>query len=274
MKCPKCGLLSSNELERCKRCGADWVKERAHIETQIETRSQERARREAEALSAKIPPSIETETKPEAETSEALRGLEGLQGLMAEPEEVPAAQPHAEAGPMLEQAEAAVALDREFDRLYETLRAREVGGGSPRWGGFFRRSSAFSIDLMVLSMLSSLLFYLINVGFQVGMSAHGQTMTVDHLFSLIHIFVLAWLGLVAGYFVMLPAMSGMTVGKWLLGLKIVAANRAPISYPQAMLRWLGYALSAPLGLGFLWIMVSREKRAWHDLLARTWVVRE
>ncbi len=266
MKCPKCGFLSANDLERCKRCGADWVKERA----QIETGSQERASREAEGLSAKISASIETETKPEAETSEALRGLEGL---MAEPEEVPAAEPHAEPGPILERGAAAVALDREFDRLYETLRAREVGGGPPRWGGFFRRSSAFSIDLMVLSMLSSLLFYLINVGFQVGMSAHGQTMTVDHLFLLIHIFVLAWLGLVASYFVMLPAMSGMTVGKWLLGLKIVAANRAPISYPQAMLRWLGYAISAPLGLGFLWIMVSREKRAWHDLLARTWVVR-
>jgi uncharacterized RDD family membrane protein YckC len=31
---------------------------------------------------------------------------------------------------------------------------------------------------------------------------------------------------------------------------------------------------ASIGLGILWIVWSREKRAWHDFLARTWVVRE
>ena len=257
MKCPKCGFLSSNDLERCKRCGADWAGERAQIETQIDARIRERAKREAEALAAEFAAVEEKETKSETGS------------LADEAAESPAEETGAGSKPTGQ----AFSLDEEFDRLYESLRARELGGGPPRWGGFFRRITAFSIDLIVLSVLSRLLFYLMSTGFQVGLSAHGPTVTVDHFLSLIHIFILAWVGLVAGYFVMLPAMSGMTVGKWVMGLRIVAADLAPISYPQAMLRWLGYALSAPLALGFVWIVVNKEKRAWHDFLSRTWVVR-
>ncbi|PYJ14581.1 MAG: RDD family protein, partial [Verrucomicrobia bacterium] len=47
------------------------------------------------------------------------------------------------------------------------------------------------------------------------------------------------------------------------------------TYRQAFLRSLGTVVSvAPLGLGFLWIIWSREKRGWHDFLARTWVIRD
>ena len=54
----------------------------------------------------------------------------------------------------------------------------------------------------------------------------------------------------------------------------IGANQAPVSYRQAMVRWFGYVAFAFFGIGFLWILLSREKRAWHDLLARTWVVRD
>ena len=28
MRCPSCGFVTFNELDRCKRCGTDWVSER------------------------------------------------------------------------------------------------------------------------------------------------------------------------------------------------------------------------------------------------------
>ena len=70
-------------------------------------------------------------------------------------------------------------------------------------------------------------------------------------------------------------MEGKTVGKWVLGLRVVGAGQAPITYRRALLRWIGaVGLGAgSFGLGFLWILWQREKRGWHDFLAQTWVMR-
>ena len=51
--------------------------------------------------------------------------------------------------------------------------------------------------------------------------------------------------------------------------------RRPITYRRALFRWIGSIGlgGASLGLAFLWILWQREKRGWHDFLARTWVIR-
>ncbi len=236
MKCPKCGFLSFNDLDRCKQCGADWTLERAQLKMRMEARG-------SRAPESPRPQEAESPREPAGD--------------------------HVKDSSVLRDA-----VDREFDRLYNRLKGKEEKKDEIRWGGFFRRSAAFSIDVVVLFGLSSLLFYFVYVAFRVGLVIHGQIVTAEHLIFFLRLFALAWICLVAGYFVLLPGMSGMTVGKWVLGLRIVATNRSPISYGQAMLRWLGYALSAPFGLGFLWILLSKEKRGWHDRLARTWVVRD
>jgi len=69
-------------------------------------------------------------------------------------------------------------------------------------------------------------------------------------------------------------MEGKTVGKWMFGLRVVGPNQEPITYSRALLRWIATWVSALFGLGFLWVLFSREKRGWHDLLAGTWVIRE
>jgi uncharacterized RDD family membrane protein YckC len=66
--------------------------------------------------------------------------------------------------------------------------------------------------------------------------------------------------------------GGQTPGKWLLGVKVVARGGGRVTLLRAIVRVVGYLLSAlPLYLGFLWILGSR-RRGWHDLLARTEVV--
>jgi uncharacterized RDD family membrane protein YckC len=72
---------------------------------------------------------------------------------------------------------------------------------------------------------------------------------------------------------------GTTPGKRLLRLYVIPVGGSPgrgagIGFGKALLRYLGYFPSlALLGMGFVLVAFSREKRALHDLIAGTTVVR-
>jgi len=67
---------------------------------------------------------------------------------------------------------------------------------------------------------------------------------------------------------------GATPGKVLADCEIVDATTGdPISFRQAVLRYLAYLISAlPLGLGFLWILWDKRRQGWHDKIANTVVI--
>lgn len=67
---------------------------------------------------------------------------------------------------------------------------------------------------------------------------------------------------------------GGTIGKLATGISIVNSNNQFISVKRAFFRNIvGYVVSGSLlFLGFIWILVDKEKRAWHDLMADTYVV--
>jgi uncharacterized RDD family membrane protein YckC len=76
------------------------------------------------------------------------------------------------------------------------------------------------------------------------------------------------------YFFLFHAARGQTPGKQLLGLRVIDAYGNRPGVPRTLLRTLAYALSAlPFSLGFLWIGFDRERRALHDWVASTYVVR-
>lgn len=165
-------------------------------------------------------------------------------------------------------------LDDEFDRLYRRLKREEERADRARWGGFFRRASALIVDIWILAVFSLMLFYFAYVSVNVGLAAHERQLSAGNLGFFLRLIFLAWIFLVAAYFVLLHGMEGRTVGKWLLGLRVVGAHDQPISYGQALIRWLAGLVSGISAVGFFWIIWQREKRGWHDLVARTWVVRE
>ena len=67
-------------------------------------------------------------------------------------------------------------------------------------------------------------------------------------------------------------LRGQTPGKWLLGLRVVALGGGKVGLGRAVIRFVGYLLSAlPFYLGFLWIL-GPERRGFHDRLAGTEVV--
>ncbi|GIK71343.1 MAG: hypothetical protein BroJett021_03310 [Chloroflexota bacterium] len=75
------------------------------------------------------------------------------------------------------------------------------------------------------------------------------------------------------YFIFLATSGGQTVGKYIMGVRIVRLDGKPMGYPQATIRWFGYLASLlPLGLGFLWAIVDDRRRTFHDRLAGTCVI--
>jgi uncharacterized RDD family membrane protein YckC len=69
------------------------------------------------------------------------------------------------------------------------------------------------------------------------------------------------------------AVSGRTLGMAIIGLVAVQRDGAPLTPLQAILRVVTFPLSfLLLGLGFIGILVGRERRALHDVIAGTAVV--
>jgi uncharacterized RDD family membrane protein YckC len=78
--------------------------------------------------------------------------------------------------------------------------------------------------------------------------------------------------LTALYFTIAWSWRGQTIGKWLLGVRVVSLGGGKVRFVQALLRFGGYFLSGlPFYLGFLWIL-GPDRRGFHDRLAHTEVV--
>ncbi len=69
--------------------------------------------------------------------------------------------------------------------------------------------------------------------------------------------------------------NGQTLGKIMLGLRVVKKNGRRISWLDALLRNVfGYTISGIFLLGYIWAVFDRENQGWHDKMAGTVVVDE
>jgi uncharacterized RDD family membrane protein YckC len=80
-------------------------------------------------------------------------------------------------------------------------------------------------------------------------------------------------GLSALYQIYLGGVLGQTLGKRLLGLRVISSRGEAPGPLIASVRFLTMVLSLALaGLGFLWCIFDRERRALHDHLSGTYVI--
>jgi uncharacterized RDD family membrane protein YckC len=78
----------------------------------------------------------------------------------------------------------------------------------------------------------------------------------------------------AVYATLAHALAGATLGKRLLGLRVVGPDGGrPSPLRSAIRSALAVASAALLGLGFLLALFTRSGRALHDVIGRTWVVK-
>lgn len=136
-----------------------------------------------------------------------------------------------------------------------------------RVAGFISRLVAFSIDAVLIVIILGLLTWVVaqvEVLFDTFVSTR-----VD----LVQVYVFAIPFIIGFYYVGLWALTGATIGKWLLGLRVVRADGYPPTIGRSAIRFIGYGLSAIVFfLGYIWVLFDEDRRAWHDDLAGTWVV--
>jgi uncharacterized RDD family membrane protein YckC len=89
------------------------------------------------------------------------------------------------------------------------------------------------------------------------------------------LFLSTFLPLRLAYFVGFHAGLGATPGKLLFGLRVVRVDGVPLTFPRALFRFLAELVSiASMGIGYLVAPLHPERRALHDLMAGTRVIRK
>ena len=87
-------------------------------------------------------------------------------------------------------------------------------------------------------------------------------------------FGVIWIGLYALYQFAGNALGG-TVGKKLMGLRVVKRDGTPLGIPRSFIRAIGTLLSTPFfNFGFLLALLNAESRALHDFLSGSLVVED
>jgi len=68
--------------------------------------------------------------------------------------------------------------------------------------------------------------------------------------------------------------GGMTVGMRAWRLRLVGSNEQEVTWSRCLLRFVvGMVSLGAFGLGILWALVDSRNRGWHDIAARTLLIR-
>ncbi|UXI67911.1 RDD family protein [Tahibacter amnicola] len=88
------------------------------------------------------------------------------------------------------------------------------------------------------------------------------------------LFRLALLAVIVAYYAVSWRRGGQTIGMRAWRLRVTRADGGPLDWSTCLLRFaVSLVSTAAVGLGFLWCLVDRDRRAWHDIAAGTRVVR-
>ena len=140
-------------------------------------------------------------------------------------------------------------------------------GRQGHYAGSVSRLVAFAVDIALIWGLFVVGTGGVSLAIQL-VTGHGITLSHHRVIWLI--FVVGW-GFI--YFAYQWALSGKTIGMAIFGLQVVAAEGNPAGGRQAVFRTMALPLSfLLLGLGLVGILVQKERRALHDMIAGTAVI--
>ncbi len=296
MKCPKCGYLGFEQAERCRNCGYDFALTTTRVTPDLSLREAERdlrafddlelidaaaPQREASAGAATVLASA-VEARTAADMGELpLFGDDVPLITKASPPRPPLAVRRAT--PELprvrierERATSFEFQEAELEMPLEAPVSPAVRASSPEWSaagagteqlaGLGARFVAAAIDLVLLTLVDVAVVYL---------TVQICGLAPDEL-SLLPIGPLVAFLVVqnGGYLVAFTA-GGQTIGKMLVGIRVVPAQRGEtLDLGRSLVRTVIWSLLAlPAGLGLLTAFFSAERRGFHDRLAGTKVVR-
>ncbi len=301
MKCPKCGYLGFEAVDRCRNCGYDFSLARAATIPELPIRSEASQVEPLEDLAlldaaAATPP-------PPARRSEVGQDLDRMLGeadpggelpLFGPPivDDMPLITRVSPPRPPLAVRRATPEVPRlrseqprfqpldlglDLDALATSpsvepgTRAQQAAWPRPpaeseEDAALGSRALATVIDLAILAAIDLAVIYFTMQICGITLGEFG-VLPKGPLIA----FLLVQNG---GYLVSFTA-GGQTLGKMAAGIKVVTAGRgAPLDVSRALLRTLmWFVLAVPAGLGFLTALFSHDHRGLHDRFAGTRVVR-
>ena len=140
-------------------------------------------------------------------------------------------------------------------------------GVEGRYAGFVTRAAGFAVDVVTIAVTIDIFGAVVE--FLVS-SISGDSFTFSQVPVLSITAIVIWSFVYCAWPL---AMSGRTFGMLVFGLRAVRTDGTRIDGRHAVVRVLAFPLSFLLfGVGFLLILLRRDRRALHDLIAKTSVV--
>jgi uncharacterized RDD family membrane protein YckC len=158
--------------------------------------------------------------------------------------------------------------------------------GTLRRAGFWPRLAAFIIDNIILGVTIGLMsapmlimMLILNVPFS-DSSTDYSWMTNTSIPVLVMFFALAFVTIVSdcivgiGYYIVLEGHFGYTIGKYLLGLRVLKTDGTKIGYKESFLRNLSKYINNLIIIDTLIMLIffNKEKQRGFDKIANTMVV--
>jgi uncharacterized RDD family membrane protein YckC len=148
-----------------------------------------------------------------------------------------------------------------------------------RAAGFPRRLAAALIDLALLAAVSAIVVVIAALVLDVPLP-RGKELGPDLLVAgVLDRNPMAvgglglFLGLAALYNIYFGGLVGQTVGKRCLRLRVISVRGRTPGPIRGIVRYVALLLAVlPAGLGWLWCLFDRERRAAHDHVAGTYVI--
>jgi len=135
------------------------------------------------------------------------------------------------------------------------------------YAGAVSRFTAYAIDLAASTAVFTLGLAAISYGVQI---VTGHEVSWNRSNAVVAVLFVGWQFFYFGYS---WAVGGRTFGMAVLGIRVVQADGTALEPRRGIVRALVFPLSFLLcGLGFLGILVQREHRALHDLIAGSAVI--
>ncbi len=143
-----------------------------------------------------------------------------------------------------------------------------AGSLAGHYAGPITRLAAYAVDSFAIVFTYGLMLSLITFVWQLVSREDLALPGSDSLGWLIGLGVWTFLYFASGW-----ALAAKTIGMAILGLRVVQRDGADLAARQGVVRALAFPISfLLLGLGFVGIVVGRERRALHDVIAGTTVV--
>ena len=279
MKCPKCGYLGFERVERCRNCGYDFSLTDSYDLPEIQIRDDSASeqpfddltlinRTPSPATPGHMPPAgrlpfghavddrpLITRPSPPRTPLSVRRATPDVQRP----------RPSTARMPMLD-------LSGEVDLRLPAAQARATEWPEPeennglQTAAISARLAAVVLDFVILAAIDAVVIYF-------TMQICG--LTFDDVSILPKGPMLAFLLVQNGGYLVAFTAGGQTLGKMAAGIKVVPATAdAPLDLGHSIVRTLVWAaLVVPAGLGLLTTLLSHDRRGLHDHFAGTRVVR-